>query len=311
MSRKDVILVEPQSATGTTRLGAAALIALTVGMSLGNAGGNVMPVLLDGFSAQFELSATMAGLIAAAQSLTAAIVALLVAGRAARPGRVRLVRIGLVIATAGFVCSWLAPVAGVVLGANVVAGLGLGLVFAGAAASLSATPDVDRATTLTVLFSTVLIAVLIVAVPLVNSLGGGTAGFAVLAGCSLAGLALVAGLPEVPSGVDITGRPRLKHSFLVAVGVFGVVEQGAWSYAALLARTDTGVDESQAAGVLAVAAAAGSLALGTGVGPAVIGALLDQGGSAGLAAGIAVLTAGAMLPIMRLMRVQPRHLRYR
>lgn len=238
------------------RLGAATLVALTTGMSLGNVGGNLMPVLLDGFSSRFQLSATMAGLVAAAQVFTMATVALLASGRAARRGRVRLVRSGLAVAAVGFLGAWAAPAVGVLLVANIVAGAGLGVVFAGASAALSATPDVDRATTFTVLFSTLSIAVLIVGVPLVNDVGGGTAGFALLAVCCAVGGVLVRGLPEVASDFDPVERRPLKVPFLIAVATFGVVEQGAWSYAAVLGRSDAGLSEAGAATILGVAAVA-------------------------------------------------------
>lgn len=370
-----------------TRLSASALIALTIGMTLGNVGGNVMPVLLDGFSARFQLSSSVAGAVAAAQLLATAAVALAFSGRAARPGRVRMARIGLVVAAVGFLGAWASPSVWVLLPANVVVGAGLGVVFAAASAALSSTPDVDRATTLTVLCSTIAIAVLILAIPLANDIGGGTAGFAVLAACCLLGIVLVRGLPEIAvSAHDIAG-PALQWGFLLGVIVFGITEQGAWSYASVLGQKDAGLTDASAALVLGiaavaalagvplaalarricgargamagtitlgaaakvtvvlaqsstvfgvacvvwqicylatlvlvlaaagtvdpsgrwVAASAGALALGTGIGPAVIGVTLDRLGLAGVAIGIALAVAGAAVPILRVAPVRRPH----
>ncbi|MYS40963.1 MFS transporter, partial [Streptomyces sp. SID5998] len=61
-----------------------------------------MPVLLDGYGRRFHLSDTAAGVVAAAQLLSTALVALLLSRRATRPGRVALARWGLAVAAAGF-----------------------------------------------------------------------------------------------------------------------------------------------------------------------------------------------------------------
>lgn len=242
-----------------SRLPAGAAVALVVGMTIGNIGGNLMPVLLDGFGARHHLSPSQAGAVAAAQLLATALVSLALAGRAARPGRVRMARIGLAIAAVGFIAAWLGPSAPVLAVANVVAGAGLGAVFAAASAALSSTPDVDRATTLTVLCSTLAIAALILAVPLANRIGGGTASFAVLAACCLAGALLVRGLPELPGAAGAAGAaasvagPRLSPVYVAAVVLFGITEQGLWSYAAVFGG-EAGLDEAESALVLGIAA---------------------------------------------------------
>jgi predicted MFS family arabinose efflux permease len=368
-----------QSTSARAKLTASALTALTGGMTLGNVGGNLMPVLLDGFSSHFHLSSATAGVVAAAQLLATAVVALALSARAARPGRVRLGRIGLAVAAIGFVGAWLAPTIAVLLGANVVVGVGLGATFAAASAALSSAPDVDRATTLAVLFSTIAIAALILAVPLVSPLGGGTGGFALLAACCIVGLVLVRGLPEVATDRHAAKGPRLSWVYLLAVVLFGITEQGVWSYAAVLGHTGAGLTDAAAAVVLGiaaiaalvgvplaagarrvcgarialagilllgtaakitvvipgnavvfsigcvvwqicylatlvlvlaaagtfdpsgrwVAASAGALALGTGIGPAVIGLTLDRLGTSGLAVGVFLAVACAAIPILR------------
>lgn len=362
------------------RLTASSLIALATGMTLGNVGGNVMPLLLDGFMDRFDLSATVAGLVAAAQLLTTAVFALALSARAARPGRVRLARIGLVAAAAGFACAWIAPTVEVLFVANTLAGAGLGATYAAAAAALSSAPHVDRATTLTVFFSTLATAVLILSIPLARSFVGDTGGFLLLAVCCGIGLLLLGGLPDATSITQQSPPTRLSWMFVAAVALLGISEQGVWSYAEVLGRRNAGLDASSTAAVLGVAAvaallgvplagivrracgirvalacvlmvgavakvtvafsgaaavfaiacvswqicylatlvlmlaaaaqfdpsgrwsaaSAGALALGTGTGPAAIGATLDQFGAMGLAIGIVIAVAVAAVPILGL-----------
>lgn len=235
------------------RLGPPALVALATGTTLGNVGGNVMPALLADFGAYFSLSDTIAGLVAAAQLLTTAVVTLLLSARAARPGRVPLARWGLTLAAAGFTCAWLSPSMSVLVCANVVAGAGLGAVFAAGAAALGSAPDVDRATTSTVLAATIATAVLIVAISLA---GGGTRGFAVLAVCCLLGLWLIRTLPERPVEHAHERGPALPKLFLAAIAVFGIIEQGAWSYTAVFGERGAGLGDTTISFVLGVAALA-------------------------------------------------------
>lgn len=376
----------PRSNATASGLGAAALIALACGTTLGNVGGNVMPSLLAGFGERFALSDTSAGFVAAAQLLATAVVTLALSARASRPGRARLARWGLGAATIGFMVAWLSPTVGVLVGANVVAGAGLGAVFAAGTAALSSTPDVDRATFRTVLAATLATAALIMLVSLANGIGGGTAGFAVLAACCAAGLWGVAGLPERAAAQTATVGPRPPVLFLLAVLAFGVIEQGTWSYAAVFGMRHAGLSEGVAslalsvaalaalvgvplgtftarrfgrvAGIVAiggfgfvakalviiaptgavfaaaasvwqicylgllvqilalaagtdrsgrlVAATAGAVALGTGIGPAVIGTTLDLLGPAGVVAAVTLLGIAALVPQARLAARIPR-----
>ena len=370
----------PKRAAPVGGLGAAALVALACGTTLGNVGGNVMPALLAGFGERFGLTDTAAGMVAAAQLLATAVVTLLLSARASRSGRVQLAQVGLLLATIGFVAAWLSPSVGVLVSANILAGVGLGTVFAAGTAALGSTADVDRATFRTVLVATLATAVLILAVSYANELGGGTAGFAVLAACCALGLWGVRGLPERPGDDATQTGPRPSLLFLGAVLAFGVVEQGTWSYAAVFgmrhaelsdgaasltlsvaalaaligvplgtlaslrlgrvtglvavaavefaARTLVVVTESGTVFAIAtslwqvcylallvqilalaagldrsgrlVAATAGAVALGTGIGPAVIGATLDVVGPWGLAAALLGLGVFALVPLARL-----------
>lgn len=369
----------PERAASVGGLGAAALVALACGTTLGNVGGNVMPALLAGFGERFSLTDTAAGMVAAAQLLATAVVTLLLAARASRSGRVQLARIGLIVATIGFAVAWLSPTVAILVGANVAAGAGLGAVFAAGTAALGSTPDVDRATFRTVLVATLATAALILAVSFANEAGGGTAGFAVLAACCALGLWGVRGLPERPGDHAAETGPRPSLLFLAAVLAFGIVEQGTWSYAAVFGMRHAGLAEGAASLALSiaalaalvgvplgtfaslrlgrvvalvgvalvefaartlvvvtesatvfsaatslwqvcylallvqilalaagldrsgrlVAATAGAVALGTGLGPAVIGAMLDAIGPWGLAVTLLALGILALVPLAR------------
>lgn len=235
------------------------LAALVTGTTLGSVGGNLMPVLLSGFAGRFALSDFEAGVVAAAQLLATAAAALALADRVSRSGRVTVARLGLVVAAVGFCGAWLNTSTATLVGANVVAGLGIGAVFAAAAAALSSTPDVDHATTMTVFVATLAIAALIIAVPAANAAAGATSGFAVLAACCLVGIWLVRGLPERPTEhVGLTGPP-LSLAFLGAIVVFGATEQGAWSYTAVIGEREAGLSPAAVSTVLSVAAVAALL----------------------------------------------------
>lgn len=238
------------------KLGAWALIALSTGTTLGNVGGNVMPELLAGFGEHFSLSDTAAGMVAAAQLISTAIVTLTLSKRASRPGRIALARWGLLVAAVGFIAAWLSPITAILVVSNVVAGAGLGAVFAAGTAALASTPSVDKATTRTVFVATVATAALIVLVSLANGVGGGTTGFALLAACCLLGLWTVRGLPERPSGLVNNVDRKLPLLFLFAVFAFGVIEQGTWSYSSIFGQRQAGLDDASTSLVLGVAALA-------------------------------------------------------
>lgn len=236
-----------------------ALIALVTGMSLGNVGGNVMPELLDGFAENYKLSLSEAGIVAALQLLATAIAAIGLSKVASRPGRIRLARIGLVISAIGFAWAFFAPDISLLIAANIFAGLGLGAVFAAGTAALSSTPNVDKATTLAVFFSTITMAVLILSIPLVNDLLGGNGGFALLAAVSLLGILLVQKLPELPLSYDQSTAPALNWLFLAAIVMIGITEQGLWSYAKFFGRDYAGLSDDTVTIVLSVAALAALL----------------------------------------------------
>ncbi|WP_331769188.1 MFS transporter (plasmid) [Embleya sp. NBC_00888] len=230
--------------------------ALIAGMTLGNVGGNLMPVLLSGYASRFGLSGAASGVVAAAQLLSAAAVTLLVARRGGLRGRARTARGGLAVAAVGLAGAGLAPDLVVLAAANVLAGAGLGAVFAASAAGLSATGDADRASRVTVLGSTVAIAVLLVVVPAADAGWGTGAGFVVVAACCVPAYVLVGRLPE-SSGRSATevvpsaGVPGLP--LLGAVALLLAADQGTWSYAAVFGRDHVRLSSSAVSVVLAVA----------------------------------------------------------
>ncbi|KUN82755.1 MFS transporter [Streptomyces griseoruber] len=234
-------------------------VALVAGVTLGNGGANVMPVFVDDFASRFALSDSGAGLVAATQLMATAVVTLLLARRAARPGRVRMTRLGLALAGAGFLAATAATDVVTLILANLVLGAGLGAVYAAATAALAATDDADRACTVTVCGTVGVTALLIMAVPAADhGLGEGT-GFLLMALCCLLAWPLVRRLPDGPARPGTGGAEQgetlpVKPSAVLLAGTafLWAVTQGAWSYASVLGRQHTGLSHSAVSAVLAV-----------------------------------------------------------
>jgi predicted MFS family arabinose efflux permease len=233
------------------------VVALISGVTLGNGGANVMPVFVDDFAARFDLSDSFAGLVAATQLMATAIVTLLLAERAARPRRVRMVRVGLVLAGIGFLGAAAAVDPGTLIVANLLIGAGLGAVYAAATAALAATDDADKASAVTIAGTVCVTALLIVAVPQANhGLGEGT-GFLLMALACVAAWPLVRHLPDGPAdpaAQDASPAPPARPALLLLGGtaLLWAVTQGAWSYASVLGRQHTGMSHSAVSAVLAI-----------------------------------------------------------
>jgi predicted MFS family arabinose efflux permease len=215
--------------------------ALAVGVTLGYLGSNVMPVLLGGITENRGLSNTAAGAIGTAQLLATAVAGLALTARAGRPGRIPLARWGLVAAAVGFAASRIAPDAGTLGIANVVAGFGLGMVGAMALAALPSTADPDRATAVTVLLNVLGVAVMVAAIPLADAVFGAGGGFLLLAAVCLLATTLMGRLPDAPAVVTevrpgLADLPRKLRGSLLALGtaLFAAADIGLWSYAQII-----------------------------------------------------------------------------
>jgi predicted MFS family arabinose efflux permease len=244
-------------------------VALVAGVTLGNGGANVMPVFVDDFATRFALSDSAAGLVAATQLMATAVVTLLLAGRAARPGRVRMARLGLAVSCVGFLGAAAVTDPVTLVLANLVLGAGLGAVYAAATAALAATDDADKASAVTICGVVGVTALLIMGVPMANhDLGEGT-GFLLMAVCCLVAWPLLRRLPDGPAGPTEPGAgptppaagsagargaaaSRPSVVLLVGTGLLWAVTQGAWSYASVLGRQHTGMSHSAVSAVLAV-----------------------------------------------------------
>ncbi|WP_308010781.1 MFS transporter [Streptomyces sp. AC495_CC817] len=237
-------------------------VALVAGVTLGNGGANVMPVFVDDFASRFRMSDAGAGLVAAAQLLATAVATLLLAKRAARPGRVRMTRLGLAVAGVGFLGATAAPEPVTLILANLFLGAGLGAVYAAATAALAATDDADKASAITISGVVGVTALLIMAVPEANhNLGEGT-GFLLMALCCLVAWPLVRRLPDRPAAPGTA--PDADHRsaeasmtkpsvvLLAGTALLWAVTQGAWSYASVLGRQHTGMSHSAVSAVLAI-----------------------------------------------------------
>ncbi|MFD0685989.1 MFS transporter [Actinomadura fibrosa] len=229
--------------------------ALVTGATLGNIGSNLMPVLLPSMADRFHLSNTTAGVVATVQLLATALAALALAPQAARPGRTTMARAGLVATVAGFALASVAPGLALLVVGNAIAGVGLGAVYAAGMAAIAATGDTDKASTVTVLGGTVVIATLIILIPEADDAWGGAAAFVILAALCLPAYWLVRALPDAPerSLGPSSGRP-LPRLFLLALVLLGAVEQGAWSYCEVIGEDYAGMSAGAVSIVLSVVA---------------------------------------------------------
>ncbi|MEH0654528.1 MFS transporter [Streptomyces scabiei] len=248
------------TARGGSALTLGVAVALVAGVTLGNGGANVMPVFVDDFASRFALSDSGAGLVAAAQLTATALVTLLLAGRAARPGRVRMARLGLAVSGTGFLGATAASDPVLLILANLVIGAGLGAVYASATAALAATDDADRTSAVAVSGTVCATALLLMGVAAANHDVGGGTGFLLMAlGCLLA-WPLVRGLPDGPGAQDgpslggAEPSPARPSAVLLAgTALLWAVTQGAWSYTSVLGREHTGMSHSVVSAVLAAA----------------------------------------------------------
>ncbi|MDO0916652.1 MFS transporter [Streptomyces sp. DT2A-34] len=244
---------------GRSALTFGVVVALIAGVTLGNGGASVMPVFVDDFAARFGMSDAGAGLVAAAQLMATAVLTLTLAKRAARPGRAKMARLGLVVAALGFLGTAWAPDEVTLILANLILGAGLGAVYAAATAALAAADDVDRASAATVIGTVCLSALLILAVSAANSGWGGGTGFVVMALSCVPAWLLVRRLPDGPGSagdapVEAESAESAKPSVILLIGtaLLWAVTQGAWSYASVLGREHTGMSSSAVSAVLAV-----------------------------------------------------------
>ncbi|MEI5102599.1 MFS transporter [Streptomyces sp. PmtG] len=235
-------------------------MALTAGVTLGNGGANVMPVFVDDFAARFALGDSGSGLVAAVHLLATAAVTLLLAKRAAGPGRVRLTRVGLAVMGAGSLGAMAASDVPTLILANLVLGAGAGAVYAASTAAIAATDDADKTSAVTIAGVVCVTALMIMAVPQANRGLGGGSGFLVVALCCLLAWPLVRRLPDGPAtgtsaeraGADSRAAARPSLILLGATALLWAVTQGAWTYASVLGREHTGMSQGALSVVLAV-----------------------------------------------------------
>lgn len=286
----------------TARVG----IAIVVGTALGNLSGNIMPLLLPGYESRFALTSTALGVIAAAQLVTLAVMALCLSGRIGGLSRTKVATVGLGVTAAGYLATGLASSAGWLGAASVVTGLGLGAVFAASSAAMAATTNHDRTASIAVVGSTIVIAAIMVAVPLVQDLGGPLAAYAILATICLLAIPFMRALPgAATSSGGMAPATRLSAWFIGGVVLLAITDQGAWSYAGLLAKDHRVLNDIQATFLLSIAAltalagvpAATFLARRFGRRAAVIAVLLTEAAAKSVLpiAGVALFVGSALV----------------
>ncbi|MEU6459747.1 MFS transporter [Streptomyces sp. NPDC047065] len=228
--------------------------ALVAGASLGNLGANLMPVLLPGMTDRFHLSNTAGGWVATVQLLTTALATLAFTARVARPGRARIARMGLLLGIVGMGLVFVTPNVAVLVVGNALMGAGLGISYAAAMAAIASTEDSDRASSVAVVGATIVLAVFVIVLPMVNDAWGGTAGFAVLALCCLPVLWLVRALPDAAAAKE-EAAPKAAAApttFLLGLALLGATDQGAWSYSEVLGEDYGGMSAGAVSTVLSV-----------------------------------------------------------
>ncbi|MET8981137.1 MFS transporter [Streptomyces sp. NPDC004539] len=239
--------------------------ALVTGVSLGNLGANVMPVVLPGVADRFQLSNTAVGLIATMQLLATALATLTFASRAARPGRVRVARLGITTTAVGFALAFSASDLAVLSLGNILAGAGLGVAYAAGTAAIAVTGDSDRSSAVAVVGGTIVLAALVIALPEANAAWGDQAGFAVMAVCCVPAFWLVRFLPDAAEqGAEPTSRAPVSVMFLLAVALLGASDQGAWSYSAILGEREAGMSADSVSVVLSIASVVSLAGVGIG-----------------------------------------------
>lgn len=256
---------------GTMTVGVA--VALIAGITLGNAGTNLMPVFVDDFTARFRMSDASAGLVGAAQLIATAVLTIMLAKRAAGPSRTGMARWGLAVAAIGLLGAAVASDTGAVIVANMVLGAGLGAVYAAATAALAAVENPDKASAVAISGTAGVTALLIVAVPAADRAWAPGVGFALLALCCVPAWSLTHRLPlganaigSDPPVAAIDTVPAASRPSAVLLGgtvVLWAVTQGAWSFASVLGRHHTGMSPASISAVLAgssVVALAGAVA---------------------------------------------------
>lgn len=138
---------------------------------------------------------------------------------------------------------------------NVLAGAGLGVVYAVAIAAIASTSDIDRASAVAVLGGTIVLALLIIALPRADDVWGGAAAFAVMSTCCLPALWLVRALADAAEhGHGSAPNPPLPVLFLLALVLLSTTDQGAWSYSAILGEDHAGLPAGTVSAVLSIAA---------------------------------------------------------
>lgn len=257
-------LMSTPSARPPARIRPRTVAALVIGMTLGSAGLNVMPVLVEDFTARFQMSDAESGLVAAAQLLATAVTTLLAASRAARPGRARLARRALPVVALGSVGAFGADDRVTLVLANLLLGVGLGVLYAVTSAAVATTDDPDRASSVSVVGTVLVAAFLITAVSILNIEWGAGTGFLLLGVMCLPAWFLVGHLPDSasaqvrpassgagsPSPAALRSTPSV--SLLLGTATLWAVTQGAWSYGSVLGRTRTGMSTATVSTVLAV-----------------------------------------------------------
>lgn len=233
-----------------------AILTLAAVATVGLLVSNLMPVLLSDYRRELGLSDFEAGLVATLSLLAAALAAFKVASRTATSSLRRLARIAVGVSATGYILSAVLPgVVGLVAG-QLVVGVGCGLAGAVGNAAVAGARDPDRTAALVVTWSTLLIATLLVAIPVLADSGGRSTSFLTLAVVSLLVLPCTQFVPErgadlTPAPADAQGRPGA--ALVTAAGLYGAGEAAIWAFSQDIGVEQAGATEDFVGVVLSVA----------------------------------------------------------
>ncbi len=245
-----------------SHLGTGTIAALSAGLTIGYLAGNMLPEVVDALVDDLGLTPSVAGGITTAALVATAVAGTTYAHRATRSGRGRSAVVGAGLVAVGYAAAALAPGTAALGVSLVVAGFGGGIVLANTTAATTATGDPDKAVGTAVLISTLVGAVMLLALPILT---GGNAATLMLA-LMVTGLAVIPLVRRLPdhSVEDHGPVGPLPHRGIGAAIFAGVLllyatDNGMWAYLGTIGTEVVGLSGNAVGLVLALGYVAGFL----------------------------------------------------
>lgn len=245
-------------ATGTGRRVTVAAVAL--GGSVGYFAGDVLPLLVASFQQELGISATAAGGFATVMLLVTAAAGFVVARVVPAAAAVSVARTAVLVAVAGYLLgAWAQGLVGL-LPAAVLIGCGNGVLIAVCAAAVAALDDRERGSSLLVLTSGLVSAILLLVLPAVSG-GSHRIMMLILAVAALTVLPLLGSLPRSSRDHHRVAQPTSVPGVVLCVAalLFTATNNAVWSIAASVGMAVVGLSMATVGVLLAGAQLAGML----------------------------------------------------